>query len=96
MTVTIGAKSLRGGACTRITAQMYAGVKATTTLVASAAASPLVATAQHARRGKGHLLGLLLLLGLRQRLDEPCPGEMFAWYRPVACSNVCDCEKISA
>ena len=41
-----------GGACTGITAQMYAGVKATATLAASAVASPLVATAQHARIGK--------------------------------------------
>jgi hypothetical protein len=45
MIVTIGAESLRGGAGRRSTAQMYAGMKAMTTLAARAAASPLVATA---------------------------------------------------
>ena len=71
MTVTIGAKSLRGGACTWITAQMYAGVKATTTLAASAAASLLVATAQHACRGKGPLLGLFALFVWACLADKP-------------------------
>lgn len=75
MTVIIGAESLRGGACTQTNAPMHAGVKATTTLAASAAASPLDATAQLARRGEGPLLGLLPLLGLQQRLDEHCRGS---------------------